>query len=172
LIQFCRLNGINHSALPIGLRRASLAGFGTWAYAGPIHADPTDSLWTMGFRFHRGEKEPETAYHLCLVEAQLEGCDTKGTIIMQPTGSMAIWRGKMDLHGSSIDVRESKEQDEQSSIGCVLTQKPLMLNQTLRFMDQIVEIAHLEDLREQEFIRSKLGIHEFEDLAEHYQGMW
>jgi hypothetical protein len=172
LIQFWRLNGIKNGALPIGLRRASLAGFGTQAYAGPIHADPTDSLWTMGFRFQRGEKEPDTAYHFCLVETQLEGSDTKGIIIKQPKGSMAIWRGKRDLHGSSIDVRGLKEKEEQCSIGCVLTQKPLMLNQTLSFMDQTVKIVDIEDLKEQEFIRSRLGVHEFEDLAEHYQGEW
>jgi hypothetical protein len=78
----------------------------------------------------------------------------------------------MDLHGSSVDVRGSKEKDERCSIGCVLTQKPLMLDQTLRFMDQIVKIADVENLGEQEFIRSKLGVHEFEDLVEHYQGKW
>jgi hypothetical protein len=35
-----------------------------------------------------------------------------------------------------------------------------------------VKIADVKDLREQEFIRSKLGVHEFEDLVEHYQGKW
>jgi hypothetical protein len=52
----------------------------------------------------------------------LLNCDLKVLthviIIKQPTCSicMAIWRAKKDLHGSSIDVRRSVEEDERCSI--------------------------------------------------------
>jgi hypothetical protein len=84
------MNGIDKGACPIVLRRISLAGFGTLAFAGPVHTDDSNSLWTMGFRFHRGEKEPDGTYHFYLTEMQLKNSETRGIIIKQPTGSMAL----------------------------------------------------------------------------------
>jgi hypothetical protein len=166
------MNGIDKGACPVGLRRVSVAGFGTLAFAGPVHTDDSDSLWTMGFRFHRGEKEPDGAYHFCLIEKQLKSSETQGIIIKQPAGSMALWRGRKDLHGSSIDIRGKREKNERCSIGCVITQKPLMLNQTLRFLEGTMEVMDLDHLKESEYNRSKLGEYELEALKEYYQGKW
>ena len=66
-----------------------------------------------------------------------------GIVILQPAGAMGLWRAQKSEHGSSIDVRGTEKVRERGSLGLVLTQKMLLLNQTLRHWDETSKVVDL-----------------------------
>jgi len=141
LTQFWHLNTLEKSGVGFGNRQMTLAGFATRKYVSPSHVDVNDSRYTLGIRFYRGPQEPDDAYQFCYTTAQMNGTDVPGIVIEQPAGTIELWEGSNFEHASSCDKRQLKEDEECSSTGVVLTQKPLMLNQTNRHSAETQEVA-------------------------------
>jgi len=183
LLKFWELNALEHSAIPCNQRGVTLACFTTRKYASPSHVDPHDPRFTFGIRFCRGRREPASAYHFCyptlrrvdpseeglVVEQptlQRVGSSEEGLVVEQPGGTIGLWEGAKFYHGSSCDVRSVKDDDDEGSIGAVLTQKPLMLQQTQRHKHTTQEVADTVSWYKQKL--EKTGTAEWESLKEDY----
>src|SRR5579859_755305 len=148
LITFWRLNGIEKKAIPNFIQHLTLMCFGTREYAGPFHLDSHDTMFTIGLRLRHGLFEPDTAYQFCLVDNRLIGSTLGGIVIEQSSGSIGLWKGETHIHASSCDTRVDKDKHIIGSVGLIMTQKPLLLKQTLRHRAETMELAEVPSFPE------------------------
>jgi hypothetical protein len=116
----------------------------------------------------RGPTEPPAAYQFCLANDRLDHRDgVPGVIIQQPSGCFGFWEGEKSLHASSCDprrVHKTFTADSAGSTGLVLTQKKLILNQTVKHKDNTARFADMESLKK----RYKTGQEDWTYLKKHY----